>query len=154
MLKINDEIPNFEILTDRDNFKVSNYKGKNIVVFFFPRADTSGCTAESIAFTNLQKEFDKLNCVVIGISKDNQKKQGNFREKYNLTCELGADFENDVCEQFGVWIEKSMYGKKYMGIQRSTFLSNDQGIIVNIWEKVKVPGHAEEVLETLKKVNN
>ena len=154
MLKINDEIPNFEILTDRDNFKVSNYKGKNIVVFFFPRADTSGCTAESIAFTNLQKEFDKLNCIVIGISKDNKKKQSKFREKYNLTCELGADFENDVCEQFGVWVEKSMYGKKYMGIQRSTFLSNDKGIIVNIWEKVKVPGHAEEVLETLKKVNN
>ena len=154
MLKINDEIPNFEILTDRDNFKVSNYKGKNIVVFFFPRADTSGCTAESIAFTNLQKEFDKLNCIVIGISKDNQKKQGKFREKHNLTCELGADFENDVCERFGVWVEKSMYGKKYMGIQRSTFLSNVQGIIVNIWEKVKVPGHAEEVLETLKKVNN
>ena len=83
-----------------------------------------------------------------------QKKQGKFREKYNLTCELGADFENDVCERFGVWVEKSMYGKKYIGIQRSTFLSNDQGIIVNIWEKVKVPGHAEEVLETLKKVNN
>ena len=154
MLKINDEIPNFEILTDRDIFKVSNYQGKNIVVFFFPRADTSGCTAESIAFTNLQKEFDKLNCIVIGISKDNQKKQGKFREKYNLTCELGADFENDVCEQFGVWVEKSMYGKKYMGIQRSTSLSNEQGIITNIWEKVKVPGHAEEVLETVKSLNN
>ena len=153
MLKINDEIPNFEILTDRDNFKVSNYQGKNIVVFFFPRADTSGCTAESIAFTNLQKEFDKLNCIVIGISKDNSKKQGKFREKYNLKCELGADFENNVCEQFGVWVEKTMYGKKYMGIQRSTFLSNEQGLITNIWEKVKVPGHAEEVLETVKNLN-
>ena len=153
MLKINDEIPNFEILTDRDNFKVSNYKGKNIVVFFFPRADTSGCTAESIAFTNLQHEFDKLNCIVIGISKDNSKKQGKFREKYNLKCELGADFENNVCEQFGVWVEKTMYGKKYMGIQRSTFLSNEQGLITNIWEKVKVPGHAEEVLETIKNLN-
>ena len=88
MLKINDEIPNFEILTDRDNFKVSNYKGKNIVVFFFPRADTSGCTAESIAFTNLQKEFDKLNCIVIGISKDNQKKQSKFTENpgFFQTC--------------------------------------------------------------------
>ena len=97
MLKINDKIPNFEILTDRDNFKVSNYKGKNIVVFFFLRADTSGCTAESIAFTNLQKEFDKLNCIVIGISKDNKKIHSNFREKYNLICELCADFDNDVC---------------------------------------------------------
>ena len=95
-----------------------------------------------------------MNCIVIGISKDNQKKQGKFREKYNLTCELGADFENDVCEQFGVWVEKSMYGKKYMGIQRSTFLSNERGIITNVWEKVKVPGHAEEVLETVKSLNN
>ena len=154
MLKINDKIPNFEILTDKGNFKVSNNLGKNIVVFFFPRADTSGCTAESIAFTNLQKKFEKLNCIIIGISKDNIKKQAKFREKYNLTCELGADFENDICEQFGVWVEKSMYGKKYMGIQRSTFLSNEQGIITNVWEKVKVPGHAEEVLETVKSLNN
>ena len=153
MLKINDKIPNFEILTDKGDFKVSNHLGKNIVVFFFPRADTSGCTAESIAFTNLQKNFEKLNCIVIGISKDNIKKQAKFREKYNLTCELGADFENNVCEQFGVWVEKSMYGRKYMGIQRATFLSNEKGIITNVWEKVKVPGHADEVLATVEKMN-
>ncbi len=153
MLKINDKLPDFEILTDTGHFKTSNHKGKNIIVFFFPRADTSGCTAESIAFTNLQKDFDKLNCVVIGISKDNQTKQGKFREKYNLSCELGADFENNICEKFGVWVEKSMYGKKYMGIQRSTFLSDSNGVITNIWEKVKVPEHAENVLEELKKNN-
>ena len=152
MLKINDKIPNFEILTDKGDFKVSNHLGKNIVVFFFPRADTSGCTAESIAFTNLQKKFQKLNCVVIGISKDNIKKQAKFREKYNLTCELGADFENNVCEQFGVWVEKSMYGRKYMGIQRATFLNNGKGIITNVWEKVKVPGHANEVLAAVEKM--
>jgi len=153
MLKINDKIPNFEILTDKGDFKVSNHLGKNIVVFFFPKADTSGCTAESIAFTNLQKNFEKLNCIVIGISKDNIKKQAKFREKYNLTCELGADFENNVCEQFGVWVEKSMYGRKYMGIQRATFLSNEKGIITNVWEKVKVPGHADEVLAAVEKMN-
>ena len=153
MLKINDKIPNFEILTDKGEFKVSNHLGKKIVIFFFPRADTSGCTAESIAFTNLQKKFDELNCIIIGISKDNQKKQSKFREKYNLTCELGADFENNVCEQFGVWVEKSMYGRKYMGIQRSTFVCNEQAIITNIWEKVKVPGHAEEVLAAVEKMN-
>ena len=153
MLKINDKIPDFEILTDKGDFKVSNQLGKNIVVFFFPRADTSGCTAESIAFTNLQKKFEKLNCIVIGISKDNAKKQAKFREKYNLTCELGADFENNVCEQFGVWVEKSMYGKKYMGIQRATFLCNKKGIITNVWEKVKVPGHADEVLAAVEKIN-
>ena len=153
MLKKNDKIPNFEILTDQGEFKVSNYIGKNIVVFFFPKADTSGCTAEAIAFTNLQKKFDQLNCIVIGISKDNIKKQVKFREKYNLTCELGADFENDVCEQFGVWVEKSMYGRKYMGIQRATFLCNEKGILTNVWEKVKVPGHADEVLATVEKIN-
>ena len=138
MLKINDKLPNFEILTDQGEFKVSNHLGQKIVVFFFPRADTTGCTAEAIAFTNLQKKFEKLNCVVIGISKDNPKKQGKFREKHNLKCVLGADFENNVCEKFGVWVEKSMYGKKYMGIQRATFLSNEQGLITNVWEKVKV----------------
>ena len=153
MLKINDKIPNFEILTDKAKFKVSNHLGKKIVVFFFPRADTSGCTAESIAFTNLQKKFEHLNCIVIGISKDNIKKQAKFREKYNLTCELGADFDNNVCEQFGVWVEKSMYGRKYMGIQRATFLCDEKGIITNVWEKVKVPGHADEVLAAVEKMN-
>ncbi len=101
----------------------------------------------------LKKKFEKLNCIVIGISKDNIKKQAKFREKYNLTCELGADFENNVCEQFGVWVEKSMYGKKYMGIQRATFLCNKKGIITNVWEKVKVPGHADEVLAAVEKMN-
>ena len=153
MLKKDDKMPNFEILTDKGDFKVSNHLGKNLVVFFFPRADTSGCTAESIAFTNLQKNFEKLNCIVIGISKDNIKKQAKFREKYNLSCELGADFENNVCEQFGVWVEKSMYGRKYMGIQRATFLSNEKGIITNVWEKVKVPGHADAVLAAVEKMN-
>ena len=154
MLKISDLLPKFEIQTDNIEFKVSDHLGKNIVVFFFPRADTSGCTAESIAFTNLQKDFDNANCIVIGISKDTSEKQFKFREKYNLTCKLGADFGNNVSEQFGVWVEKSMYGKKYMGIQRATFLSNSSGEITNIWSKVKVPGHAEEVLEELKKNNH
>ena len=152
MLKVNDKIPEFQILTDQGEFISSKQFGKNLVIFFFPRADTSGCTAESIAFTNLQKDFDQLNCIVIGISKDNINKQVKFREKYNLTCELGADFENNVCEKFGVWVEKSMYGRKYMGIQRATFLSNSKGIITNVWEKVKVSGHAEEVLEAVKKI--
>ena len=100
MLKINDTLPKFEIQTDNIAFKMIEHYGKNIVIFFFPRADTSGCTAESIAFSNLQKNFDNANCIVIGISKDDPKKQLKFREKYNLTCKLGADFENNVCEQF------------------------------------------------------
>jgi peroxiredoxin Q/BCP len=154
MLNINDPFPKFEIQTDDMNYNVADYNGKHMVVFFFPRADTSGCTAESIAFSNLQEEFEKENCVVIGISKDNPKKQLKFREKYNLSIILGADFENNVCEQFGVWVEKSMYGKKYMGIQRATFLSDAKGIITNVWPKVKIPGHAEDVLAEVKKLNN
>ena len=131
--------------------KLTIYKrDRKIVVFFFPKADTSGCTAESIGFTNLQKEFDKLNCVVIGISKDNQEKQRKFRKKHNLTCKLGADFENNVCEKFGVWVEKSMYGRKYMGIQRSTFIIGKDNFLKAKWEKVSVNGHAKEVLETIK----
>ena len=153
MLKVEDKIPDFKILTDKGEFKFSNHVGKKVVIFFFPKADTSGCTAESIEFTNLQKDFDHLNCIVLGISKDNSKKQAKFREKYNLTCELGADFENNVCEKFGVWVEKSMYGRKYMGIQRATFLSNERGIITHVWEKVKVPGHAIDVLEAVKQIS-
>ena len=114
MLKINDEIPNFEILTDTDDFKVSNYQGKNIVVFFFPRADTSGCTAESIAFTNLQKEFDKLNCIVFGISKDNQKNKVNSEKNIilpvNLVLTLKMMCVNDLefgwknlCTERNIW---------------------------------------------------
>jgi peroxiredoxin Q/BCP len=117
-----------------------------MVVFFFPRADTSGCTKEAIAFSELLEQFTAANCGVIGISKDTAAKQAKFRAKYGLTCLLGADDETDVCEQFGVWLEKSMYGKSYMGIQRATFVIDEAGNIVAVWPKVKVPGHAEEVL--------
>ena len=152
MLKINDTLPKFEIQTDSIEFKVSAHLDKNIVVFFFPRADTSGCTAESIAFSNLQKAFDSANCIVIGISKDNPKKQLKFREKYNLTCKLGADFENNVCEQFGVWVEKSMYGKTFMGIQRISYLIDPTGTVAKVYPKVKPEQHAQEVLEDLEEL--
>ena len=154
MLSLNETIQEFNIQTDDILFSSKDYNNKNIVIFFFPKADTSGCTSEAIAFSNLQKQFDKENCVIIGISKDNPKKQSKFREKYNLSCLLGSDFESDLCEKFGVWIEKSMYGKKYMGIQRSTFLINTKRVISYVWPKVKVPGHAEEVLSIVKKLNN
>tara|TARA_B100001173_G_C15652937_1_gene406132 strand:+ start:29 stop:487 length:459 start_codon:yes stop_codon:yes gene_type:complete len=146
MINLNDKAPDINLNTDNDRFDLKLQKGKKVVVFFFPRADTSGCTAEAIAFSNLKNKFDESNCVLIGISKDSPEKQKKFREKYNLTCLLGADNETDVCEKYGVWVEKSMYGKKYMGIQRSTFIINEEGLITFIWSKVKVPGHAEEVL--------
>ena len=121
-------------------------------VFFFPRADTSGCTKEALQFSDLIEDFAAADAEVIGISKDTPQKQAKFRAKYDLRCHLGADFTTDICEQFGVWVEKSMYGKKYMGIQRSTFLINTEQKIQHIWNKVKVPGHAEEVLEVVKKL--
>ena len=146
MLEIGSKVQDFTIPTDRGYFTLSDYKGKNVVLFFFPRADTSGCTKEAASFTNLLAEFDAANTVVIGISKDTPEKQAKFRAKHSLECILGADNQTKICEQFGVWVEKSMYGKSYMGIERSSFLIDPNGKITKVWRKVKVPGHAENVL--------
>ena len=146
MLEIGTKAPSFTLPTDTGTFSLADQNGKKMVVFFFPRADTSGCTKEAIAFSELLEQFTAANCGVIGISKDTAAKQAKFRAKYGLTCLLGADDETDVCEQFGVWLEKSMYGKSYMGIQRATFVIDESGNIAAVWPKVKVPGHAEEVL--------
>ena len=150
MLEVGQQVPSFDLPTDTGHFQLSDYVGKNVVVFFFPKADTSGCTKEAIAFSQLQTEFDAANTVVIGISKDTPQKQGKFRDKYELTCMLGADHETDVCKTFGVWVEKSMYGRTYMGVLRATFLIDSNGKVARVWPKVKVPGHAEDVLEAVK----
>ena len=147
MLETGMAVPQFVVPTDKYDFNIADHNGKKMVVFFFPRADTSGCTKESIAFSELMDDFAAANCVVIGISKDTPAKQAKFREKHGLTCLLGADHESDVCEQFGVWVEKSMYGKKYMGIQRASFLIDADGTVAETWPKVKVDGHAATVLE-------
>ena len=146
MLERGAKSPSFTLPTDDGPFNLSDHHGKKVVVFFFPRADTSGCTKEAIAFSALQDEFAAANCEVIGISKDSASKQAKFRAKHGLACLLGADDATDICEQFGVWVEKSMYGKSYMGIQRASFVIDEQGMIAAVWPKVKVPGHAEEVL--------
>ncbi len=146
MLEIGTKAPSFTLPTDTGSFSLADQNGKKMVVFFFPRADTSGCTKEAIAFSELLDQFTAANCGVIGISKDTAAKQAKFRAKHGLTCLLGADDETDVCEQFGVWLEKSMYGKSYMGIQRATFVIDESGNIAAVWPKVRVPGHAEEVL--------
>jgi peroxiredoxin Q/BCP len=152
MTNINDKIESFELFTDQGKFYSKDHAGKNLVLFFFPKADTTGCTKEAISFSNLINEFDDFNTVVIGISKDTVEKQIKFKSKYDLKCILGSDVDIKICSKFGVWVEKSMYGKKYMGIQRSTFLINTEQKIQHIWNKVKVPGHAEEVLEVVKKL--
>ena len=152
MTNLNDKIESFELDTDQGKFYSKDHAGKNLVLFFFPKADTTGCTKEATSFSNLINEFEALNTIVIGISKDTVEKQIKFKSKYDLKCILGSDVDIKICSKFGVWVEKSMYGKKYMGIQRSTFLINTEQKIQHIWNKVKVSGHAEEVLEVVKKL--
>ena len=150
MLAIGDHAPTLSIPTDTDMFSLAEQGGKKVVIFFFPRADTPGCTKEAEQFSALNDEFTAQNTVVIGVSKDKTAKQAKFRAKYGLTCLLGADHETSFCEEFGVWVEKSMYGKTYMGIQRASFIIDSDGKIAAIWPKVKVAGHAADVLERLK----
>ncbi len=150
MLTIGNNAPKLTIPTDDGHFSIAEQGGKNVVIFFFPRADTSGCTKEAIRFSELLDDFTEANTIVIGVSKDSVTKQAKFRAKHGLTCLLGADEHTDMCEQFGVWVEKSMYGKRYMGIQRATFLLDPNGNIAKVWPKVKVDGHADAVLDAVK----
>ena len=129
---------------------ISNLRPDWVVLFFYPRDDTSGCTKQALAFTALQADFAALNTQVIGISKDSVTSHDKFVTKYQLTIPLLSDKSGTVSEAFGVWKEKSMYGKTYMGIERSTFLINADGQIVSEWRKIKVPGHVEAVLQALK----
>ena len=150
MLTIGNHAPTLSIPTDTDKFSIAEQGGKKVVVFFFPRADTPGCTKEAEQFSALHEEFTAQNTVVIGVSKDKPAKQAKFRAKYGLTCLLGADHETSFCEEFGVFVEKSMYGKTYMGIQRASFIIDSNGKIAATWPKVKVAGHAADVLDRLK----
>jgi len=133
-------------------FDIKDYKGKRVVLYFYPKDDTSGCTLEAQEFTKFLPEFEVLNCKVFGISKDSIKKHCKFVEKYDLKVELLSDEDSSVCEKFGVFVEKSMYGKKYMGIDRSTFIIDENSKVVKVWNKVKVQGHVEEVLEALRQM--
>ena len=132
MLAVGDIAPATEMATDTDRFSLAPQDGKKMVVFFFPRADTSGCIKESIQFSNLIEDFAAADTAVIGISKDTPQKQAKFRAKYDLKCHLGTDHDTDVCEQFGVWVEKSMYGRTYMGIQRTTLVINTGGRVAAV----------------------
>ena len=123
------------------------YAGKPLVLFFFPRASTPGCTKESIAFSEMLDAFGAADTAVAGVSKDSPKKLSNFSEKQGLTVDLLSDADSDLSEQLGVWKEKQMYGKTFMGLERSTFLFDASGKLAREWRKVKVAGHAEEVLE-------
>ena len=147
-LNIGDTAPAFTLPRDGgEQISLTDYAGQTVVLYFYPRDDTPGCTKEAIGFTEMAAEFAAANTVVIGASKDSVKKHDKFREKHSLGVVLVSDEESDLCETYGVWVEKNMYGKTYLGIERATFLIGPDGKIAQIWRKVKVPGHVEAVLE-------
>tara|TARA_B100000963_G_C22279741_1_gene516559 strand:- start:148 stop:606 length:459 start_codon:yes stop_codon:yes gene_type:complete len=152
MLAVGDIVPATDMATDTGRFSIAPHDGKKMVIFFFPRAGTSGCTKESIQYSDLIGEFAASGTDVIGVSKDTPQRQAKFRAKYDLKCHLGADHDSDICEQFGVWVEKYMYGRTHMGIRRATFVIDSNGKIAAVWPKVKVDGHAAEVLEFVKTI--
>jgi peroxiredoxin Q/BCP len=138
-------------LPDSDGHKVAlkDFLGKKVILYFYPKDNTSGCSAEANDFNNSLKKFEKAGVQVIGISKDSQKSHIKFRDKYNLKFPLLSDEDTKVIQKYGVWKEKSMYGKKYMGVERTTFIIDEKGKIEKIYPKVKVKGHVEEVLKYL-----
>lgn len=144
-------IPNIEVtLPDGGAFRLRNLIGQPAVIYFYPKDDTTGCTREAQGFSDRLDAFKAAGATVLGISRDTPAKHRKFIEKYGLTVPLASDETGSITEGFGVWIEKSMYGRKYMGIDRSTFLFDAAGKLVRSWHKVKVPGHVEEVLEAVR----
>lgn len=139
--------PNFRLDTASGLKTLEDFAGRALVLYFYPKDMTSGCTVQAQNFRDLQGEFNKVGVDIVGVSKDSLKRHDKFSEKEDLNFLLGSDENGHVCEDFGVWKEKSMYGKKYMGIERSTFLIDPNGFIVNEWRKVKVAGHVSKVLE-------
>lgn len=150
MLEQGDAIPAVTLKdADGTDFTLEAYRGKPLVVYFYPKADTPGCTNEAKDFTALADEYAAAGVPVVGISKDKPAKLKKFAEKYGLTVILASDEPGAACEAFGTWVEKSLYGRKYMGIERATFLVGADGAILRVWPKVKVKGHAAEVLEAV-----
>ncbi len=151
MLQAGENAPDVTLIdADGAAFALSRYRGKPLVVYFYPKADTPGCTNEAKDFTELANEFAGVGVPVIGVSKDKPAKLAKFRDKYGLKVLLASDEDGAVCEAFGTWIEKSLYGRKYMGIARATFLIGADGATLRVWPAVKVKGHAAEVLEAVK----
>ncbi|MBN8831641.1 MAG: thioredoxin-dependent thiol peroxidase [Sphingomonadales bacterium] len=151
MLSEGDSLPDVTLTgVDGAPLRLADYRGKPVVVYFYPKADTPGCTTEAIDFSGLIDEFGALGVPVIAVSRDPVKKLARFAEKHGLSVTLASDADESVCEAFGTWVEKSLYGRKYMGIERATFLADKDGTIVKLWPKVKVKGHAAEVLAAVK----
>jgi peroxiredoxin Q/BCP len=149
-LQAGDKAPNFRLETDGGAVSKAGLKGKPFVVYFYPKDDTSGCTKEAIAFSAALKKFEKLGVFVLGVSRDSLASHQKFKAKHKLKIALGSDPDTEMAKDWDVWGEKSLYGRKYMGLERATFLVNDKGVIAQAWHKVKVPGHVEQVLEAAK----
>ena len=144
------KVPNFTASATGDKeFTLSDHTGKYVVLYFYPKDNTPGCTNESIQFNELSPQFKKKNCVIFGISRDSVKSHENFKSKYDFQFELISDPDESVCKMFDVIKMKNMYGKQVRGIERSTFLIGPKGTVVQEWRKVKVPGHAQEVLDSI-----
>lgn len=151
ILGIGDPAPDFRLATDGGgSISLADLKGRKAVLYFYPKADTPGCTQESIDFNRLKPDFEKAGTAILGVSADPVRAQDKFKAKYDLTFPLGSDPAHEMLEAYGVWGEKSMYGRTFMGVHRVTYLIGADGRIAKVWPKVKVPGHAEEVLAAAK----
>ena len=143
--------PDFKLPSSTgSDVSLKSCRGKSVVLYFYPKDDTTGCTKEAIAFTHLQKQFEKHNGIILGVSKDDIKSHEKFIAKHALKIILLSDIDGSICQAYGVWVEKNMYGRKYMGIERSTFLIDPKGRVKEVWRKVKVGGHADQVLSSVK----
>jgi thioredoxin-dependent peroxiredoxin len=151
MIEIGTQAPDFTLPRDGgEMLSLSALRPKAVVLYFYPKDDTSGCTREAVDFTDLGPDFAAAGAMVVGVSKDSATKHDKFIAKHGLGVALVSDEDSDLCERYGVWVEKSMYGKSYIGIERATFLIDGAGVVRGVWRKVKVPGHAAEVLDAVK----
>jgi peroxiredoxin Q/BCP len=151
-LQAGGKAPNFKLESDAGPLSRASLKGKPFVIYFYPKDDTSGCTKEALDFSAAAKKFEKLGIFVLGVSKDSLESHKKFKTKHKLKVTLGSDPEIQMAQDWGVWGEKSLYGRKYMGMERATFLVDAKGVIAEAWHKVKVPGHVEAVLEAASRV--
>lgn len=150
MIDEGDRVPDLELDTDGGGrVKLSDYEGRKVVLYFYPKDNTSGCTIEACEFRDASPQLEERNAVILGVSPDGVKSHDKFKMKYDLNFPLLADEDHALAEAFGVWKEKSMYGRKYMGIERSTFLIDEEGRVEKVWRKVKARGHADEVADAL-----
>lgn len=152
MMQIGDRLPVISLPDEKGSMiDLSNYEGQKLILYFYPKDNTPGCTNEAVAFEYKRNEFEALGYTIVGVSPDSSDSHARFREKYDLGYKLLSDFDKKLCEMFGVWVQKRMYGKSYMGVQRSTFIYDENGILVKVYPKVKPADHPAELLEDLRK---